>query len=312
MRQPAPWLREPGHALRAAFLAILAVLAVHAPSEAQDPESGHLPLWEVTHEDATVYLMGSVHMLRPDVYPLPDPMEEAFDAADQVVFELDFTDLDAAGPEMLARGSYDDGRTLADEIPEDLYDEIQHHVQAQGLPPAAFSGMKPWMVALTLSALVIQQGGYEVDAGLDMHFYERAQEASTPVRALETVDQQIDVFEELGLDAQVAYLRSTVEEVDDLVEQMDELTALWQAGDTEGLAEALTGSLVEHPELEERILYERNEAWVPQVVSFLEEGGTTTVIVGAGHLVGDRSVVDLLEAQGFQVEQESVGAAGGR
>lgn len=305
-------LPRPIPTIRTVLALTVAAATLAAPLAAQDTEERSLPLWEVTHEDATVYLIGSVHMLRPEVYPLPEPLTAAFRDADRVAFELDFAELDAAGPEMLSRGSYGDGRTLADDIPEDLYEEIREHLEARGLPPAAFSNMKPWMVALTLSALVVQQGGFEVDAGLDMHFYEKAQEAGTEVVALETVDEQIQVFDGLGREAQVAYLRSTVEEVDEMVDQMDELTALWEAGDTEGLADALTESLGEHPELQERILFQRNEAWVSDIHSFLEEGGTTTVIVGAGHLVGPGSVVDLLEKEGREVLQKTAETGGRR
>lgn len=282
--------------------AFVSTFLLAGPLGAQEHEEG-LPLWEVSQEEATVYLMGSVHMLRPEIYPLPDPLVEAFERADRVVFELDFAELDAAGPEMLTRGSYDDGRTLADDLPEDLHAEVQVQLREHGLPPTAFAGMKPWLAALTLSSLTVQQGGYQVDAGLDMHFYERASEEEVEVRALESIDEQIQVFEELGREAQVAYLRSTVEEMDDMVDRMDELTALWQAGDAAGLADVLTASLAEHPELERRILYDRNEAWVPQIQSYLHGTGTTTVIVGAGHLVGDGSVVDLLQREGYAVQQ---------
>lgn len=250
--------------IRAAFATLLMLLsfAAAAPAIAQEQGAASLPLWEVTHQGNTVYLMGSVHMLRPEVYPLDDALYEAFDAAEVVAFELD-------------------------------------------LPVAMVEQMKPWLVSLTLSSVVMQQAGFEAAAGIDLHFHERAKAANRTIIGLETMQDQIVVFEGLDDAGQVAFVRSTLEQLDTSVDQLDEATEYWRHGDVERLAEMFTESMGDQPVLMERILFERNRNWIPQIEALLQTPETAIVIVGIGHLVGEGSVIELLEKRGYSVRRWS-------
>lgn len=283
------------------FVLLLAGTATRLHAQAAECPASGLPLWQAELGDATVYLMGSVHLLRPDVYPLHDALYDAFDAARIVAFELDLTQVASAAPLMMQRGTYQDGTTLADRLPPELYEQLVARVAELGLPAQLFAPMKPWFASLMLSSLVLQRGGYETAAGIDMHFFERAQAAGTAVIGLETVEEQLDVFEGLSPAGQVAMLASTITELDDTLEQLDRATVLWQVGDAEGLARLVTESMADQGELTERILHERNRAWVPRIEQLPERANPAIVIVGVAHLVGEGSVIALLRERGHGV-----------
>jgi len=274
-----------------------------AAAAAPDGEARDLPLWELTHEGRTLYLLGSVHLLRPEVYPLDPAIYEAFDAAEVVAFELDFDEMMAAAPLMIQLGTYQDGRTLRDVLPPDLYAELHEQMTEVGMPMQAVDPMKPWMAALTLSSLVLQRGGYEAAAGIDMHFHERAKETGMAIVGLETVEEQLQVFDGLDEEPQIEMLRSTLDQLDDTVRELDRATALWQRGDAEGLAEMFIEQMGDQPEVLERLLYERNRNWIPGIEALLQRPETVIVIVGMGHLVGEGSVIELLQERGYEVRQ---------
>ncbi len=269
-----------------------------APGEATD-----LPLWELSHRGSTLYLLGSVHLLRPEVYPLDPAIYDAFGAAEVVAFELDFNEMMAAAPLMVQVGTYQDGRTIRDVLPADLYAGVAERFVELGMPMQVVDPMKPWMAALNLSALVLQAGGYEAAAGIDMHFHERARQAGMEIVGLETVEEQLQVFDGLDEEAQISMLHSTLEQLDDTVAELDRATGLWQRGDAEGLAEMFIEQMGDQPEVLERLLYERNRNWIPQIEALLRRPHTAIVIVGMGHLVGEGSVIELLRERGYEVRQ---------
>lgn len=282
-------------------LLMMAGVGTLAPASAQAPDRTGLPLWEVTHQGSTVYLMGSIHLLRPQVYPLDRALYEAFDRAEVVAFELDLSELVAAAPLMMARGSFQDGRSLADVVPEEMAAEVMERAQGMGLPPAVMDGMKPWMAAMTLSSLQLQAAGFDAESGIDLHFFQRAQEQGKPTMGLETVEEQIEVFDGLDYDSQVEFLRSTLEQLDETVEQLDRATEYWRRGDVQELAAMFRESMGDQEDLLERLLYARNRAWIDPIEELIRGEGTAIVIVGMGHLVGKGSVIELLQERGWAV-----------
>lgn len=314
-RSGKPGFRRWGALLSGVLLAV-AGCTTSAPVErsagsAVAEQAGRtLPLWEITDNGGAAYLLGSVHLLRPEVYPLDDAIYEAFDRSRVVAFELDFDELMAAAPMMMQRGMYQDGTTLRDVVPEELYEETADRLVSLGMPPQMAESMKPWMASLMLSNLVLQQGGYDAASGIDLHFHERATQADLDVVGLETLEEQLSVFDGLDRAAQAEMLRSTLEQLDDTVAELDRATELWQAGDAEALAEMFIESMGDQPEVLEALLYQRNRNWVPKIEELVATGDTTMVIVGMGHLIGEGSVVDLLRERGYDVRQLRAELAG--
>lgn len=288
------------------FGAVACAPAVVSPAAAT---ANALPLWEVTDGRGTVYLLGSIHVLRPETYPLDDAIYEAFDASEVVAFELHLDSVEAAAPEMIARGLYEDGRTLRDVLPGDVYADLEAHFQQLGMPVQAVSRMEPWLVALTVTALTVQRAGFETAQGIDRHFFDRATEAGKRITSFETMEQQIRVFDGMPEAEQIAFLRSTLDDIDGFADMLDEATELWKRGEAEAIAEMMTESMAEQPNLRRRLLDDRNQAWVPQIEALLRSGDTSMVVVGMGHLIGAGSVVDLLRTRGYSITRVSARAA---
>lgn len=291
----------------------LLALAGCAPGAARtaavQDDAGLLPLWQVSDGSGSIHILGSIHMLRPETYPLDDAIYAAFDAAEVIAYEIDLSKVEEAAPLMFSRGFYQDGRRLQDVLPGDMYAELTDRFQQLGMPLQPFAAAKPWFIAITLSALVMQQGGYEGALGVDMHFLERTQQAGKKIVALETLEEQLDVFEGLTEEEQIAMLRATLDELDAGVEMLDGMTDMWRRGDVEGIARTTTKSMAGQPNLEKRILHDRNQRWIPQIEALLHAEERAMVIVGMAHLAGRGSVIDLLREKGYRVTRVKSAAA---
>ena len=274
-----------------------------APAEGQAGAvaSRQLPLWEISAGSNTIYLLGSVHLLRADAYPLDPALYRAFDQARVVAFEIDLASAAAAAPLMMSRGLYSDGRSLRTILPDRLYADLGARLATYGIPPQAVESMKPWLLGMTLNTIALQRLGYAPEYGVDMHFFERARAAEKDLVAFETIEEQIEVFDGLTADQQVALLESTLEEIDSASAMMEEISTIWSSGDVDRLAELMNESIEDQPELMERILYQRNRNWIPRIEALLRGGEPAIVIVGMGHMVGEGSVTDLLRERGYEV-----------
>lgn len=260
-------------------------------------------LWKVPGARNTVYLLGSVHALTPDVYPLAPVIERAFDEAERVVFELDLDSAMARAPGMLAAGRYEGGRTLKTELDPATYALLERKLAAYGLPAQAIAPLEPWLVALTLSQLENQRAGMRPEYGIDVYFNGKAQKAGKRRGALETFDGQIALFDQLPAAVQDTLLRSTLDNLDSTRSRMAKTVAAWRAGDVDQLDRIINRAFVDHPALRARLLVDRNRAWIPPIEQLLAGDDDVLVVVGAGHLVGKDGVVALLRQRGRRAEQ---------
>lgn len=267
-------------------------------------QGGRNLLYRVEGRDgATVYMLGSIHLLTPDLYPLPRPMQDAYADAERVFFELDLAVAERAQQSMLLRGMYPQGKSLRTELPAELFAEVERAAAAGGLPVQVLERMEPWMAGLMLSALEWQKAGLRPEHGIDHHFDQRARADGKPIGALETVEQQISLFDDTPADEQVNHLRSTLEDLPRTREMMGDVVAAWRAGDAAAIDSIMNEGMEEYPGLFERLLVNRNAAWVPQIEEMLRGRDDVLVVVGAAHLVGEQGVVEMLRRRGFRVEQ---------
>ena len=286
------------------FAALVILSACHAASvEAWQPPETTLPIWKATRDGNTLYLLGSVHLLRPEAHPLPDALYRAFDGAGVVAFELDLGRQEEVAAAMIQRGMYTDGRKLQDILPFDLLAELERRIGGMGIPFQAFEAMKPWFAGLALSGLLMQQAGYQADAGIDLHFYRRGRETGKRIIGLEQPEEQVNVFDDLDDAEQIILLRSMLNDFDTSIAHLDSLTAYWRRGAAEEVLALMTGPMADHPGLKERLFDRRHRNWVPRIEALLDEGEPAIVVVGMMHLVGAGSVIELLRERGFQVIQ---------
>ncbi|WP_164549698.1 TraB/GumN family protein [Altericroceibacterium xinjiangense] len=253
-------------------------------------------LWAVSDADTTIYLFGTVHSLPSDVDWFKGPVQHAFAVSDELVTEVSVGDTGAMQQELLARAQLPKGQSLrglmskADRI---LFEET---LVSLGLPVEALDRFKPWYAAMMLSVLPLAKAGFGAESGVEMVLSRDA--PGKKMSALETVEQQIELFDGLPMAAQVSFLNQTVTSLNMVGETVAEMVARWLEGDANALARLLNAE-IDDPVLRDRLLTRRNANWAEWIDRRLQQPGTVFVAVGAGHLAGKGSVQDQLKARGI-------------
>jgi uncharacterized protein len=262
-------------------------------------------LWELHGKHNTVYLLGSIHVLRQSDYPLPPVMLDAYRDAKSVLMEVNLQEISSeqVQAEMLASAVLPEGKTLPGVLGSARYgraDVLAHEV---GVELSLFDQFAPWFAAEAISQVQLTQLGFQPEAGIEMYFMERARNDGKSVAGLETVHDQISVFQNMSMDTQAEYLVSSLEQAHDLPKEVDSMVRAWQRGDTQWFANQLKSELGQDPRLYESVLVARNRKWVPKIEALLNDDKNYLVIVGTGHLVGQGSVIDLLKKDGIGATQ---------
>jgi hypothetical protein len=265
-------------------------------------------LWAVQGQHNTVYLLGSVHVLRPQDAGLPPVMERAYRESERLVMEIDLDDPGVADPTAMLEdvqrlAMLPAGQTLRQVLGSD-FDQCNARAQQVGLDLALVDQFAPWFVAMTLLELELGKRGFAPEHGIERTLAARAGRDHKAIEGLETVAQQLGVLADMPLPMQRRFLVMTLQESQELDRELDELIRAWQAGDTGALARLLTSEFEQFPDLYRRLTVERNRAWAVQLADLLDDRDDYLVVVGALHLVGPDSVVELLAKRGYAVVQQ--------
>jgi uncharacterized protein YbaP (TraB family) len=262
-------------------------------------------LWELHGKHNTVYILGSIHVLRQSDYPLAPAVLNAYGNADSIFMEVNLAELDAQRmqTELLASARLPEGKTLPGIMGDERYKRAQSLAQEVGVDLGIFDAFAPWFAAEAISQLQLQQLGFQPKSGVEMFFLERARADHKPVAGLETVHDQIALFDALSMDEQANYLVSSLEEAHDLPKEVDAMVHAWASGDTKWFTDQLKSELGRDPVLYESVLVARNRKWVPKIEAMLNDDKNYLVIVGTGHLVGQGSVIQLLKKDGIAAAQ---------
>jgi uncharacterized protein YbaP (TraB family) len=262
-------------------------------------------LWELHGKHNTVYLMGSIHVLRLSDYPLAPAMLEAYANAKAMVMEVNLDEINSGQvqTEMLASAMLPENKTLPEILGKERYARADALAHAVGADLAMFDQFAPWFAAEAISQLQLSQLGFQPEAGVEMYFIERARNDGKTVTGLETVHDQIAVFESMSLDTQADYLLSSLEQAHDLPTEVDSMVRAWRNGDTQWFDRQMKSELGSDPRLYQAVLGNRNRKWAPKIEALLNEDKNYLVIVGTGHLVGQGSVIDLLAKDGIAATQ---------
>ena len=290
---------------RPLLLTALLALTLSAAPAAQTGNKSFL--WKIEGQNGAVaYLLGSMHVLTPEFYPLSPAIEQAFIASNTLVEEVDLDEMSDPVQMMgaLAKAMLTDGRTLDQLVAPATFAEVKRRAEKAGLPLLAMQRMKPWLAAITLMAPTLQAAGFRAELGVDRHFFDRAKTAGLKTQALETLAYQLDRFDQLAPKLQEDMLKATLEDLDTQVANVGALAKAWAAGDAKGIEVLLLGAFHESPELYDRLLVERNRNWIATVESCLQQKSACFVVVGAAHLVGPHGVPTLLEKKGYKVTQQ--------
>ena len=269
-------------------------------------------VWRVTGGKTTFFLAGSFHLLRAGDYPLPEPYETAWRESTHLVLEIPPGDSQQAA----SAGSIKNliqlkSGTLAERITPATWEDLCAWAGKWSYPVKSLETMTPWMAGLTIAVTTSAQVGFKSEHGIERHFTARLPGSGKTTEGLETTLGQLSLFAEIAPAQQEAMLRQALAESHILSEKADTLTHAWRTGNATTLHASISESFAGFADLKKLLLDDRNAAWVPRLESLLQGDRPVMVLVGAGHLCGPGSVIDLLEAKGYRcIKLKSAAPAG--
>ena len=276
------------------------------PAHADEP--GHpVTMWKVAGASNSVYLLGSIHLLRSQDYPLPTAIDAAYDDAEVLIMEVDMDDMDpfAAQAAFTRYGVLHDDTTLRDLMGDGLYLEAIAAAEIIGIPLGMLQKTEPWYAAMTVEIMMLSRIGFNPTLGIEMHMMSKATQDGKTIEGFETVEEQIQFLDGMSLQAQRDMLLSTLAESTKLGEMMDGLIEAWRHGDIAELEAGMLDELAKHEELNKTLVTDRNSRWVGQIEELLDDVDDYLIIVGALHLIGPQGVPNQLEDMGYDVHQLS-------
>lgn len=266
--------------------------------------------WKVQGERGTVYLLGTIHIGTASFYPLPEAIESAFAHADALVGEIDLNRADSDQVRELTAqcGLYDEHDELKNHISKETAAALDAFLKRTGTNPEMFKHLRPWLASMTVTVGALQKQGFDANEGIDKHFMDEAAQTKKPIGQLESAEFQLKLLSSFPDDLQDKLLYSSLLDADKGKQYVDALANAWRAGDPHAMDELVGKDEREHPELKElfqKVLYDRNQAMAEKIQGWLNRPHTYFVVVGAGHLVGDRGLLKILQDKGNKVEQLS-------
>jgi len=283
------------------------LLALLGSATLADETSHPVTLWEVKGSSNSVYLLGSIHLLRPEDYPLPAALDAAYDEAEVLIMEIDMDDMDplAAQAAFTTYGVLHDEQTLQSLMGDALYKEALEAADVIDIPLEMLSKTEPWYAAMTIEIMMLGRIGFDPSLGIEMYMLTKAQSDGKPIEGFETIEEQLQFLDGMSLDAQREMLVSTLTDSAELSTIMNDMIDAWHRGDTATLEAGMLDELAQNEELNKVLVTDRNARWVEQINPLLDHSDDYLIVVGALHLIGKEGVPMLLQRSGLEVQQLS-------
>jgi hypothetical protein len=263
-------------------------------------------LWKIQSGSATVYLLGSIHFLKKEVYPLNEAIENAYESSDTLVVEANINEIDKLDlTKFTSRAFYQGDDHIEKHVSPETYRSIKKESETLGLPVELIRMQKPWFLALALQAMELVKLGYDPRYGVDVHFLAKAR-GKKRILELESLEEQINLLSGFSDREQEFFLLYTLKNLRSMDGQVEALVRAWASGDAQAIDSILTESALQDRAIAPifgKLFDERNLKMCSRIESYLNSTGSTFVIVGAGHLVGKRGIIELIKGKGYLVEQ---------
>ncbi len=268
-------------------------------------EATHNTLWRVSAGNNTVYLLGSIHLLKSNNALVNAPIMKAFDDSQIIVFEVDLKTMSEPKTQMaiLTKAMLPVEDSLDKELSQETYELARTKTAELGKDIRSFHQFKPWFFVMTLAVLKMQELGFSEQEGLDNFFYDRATQSGKNVLGLETFEQQMEMLNIMSTVNPDDLIRQAIKDLEVLEEEMDGILKAWSNGDLNKLEETILKSFKEFPDLYNVLITRRNKDWINRIDIFLRQKENHMVVVGAAHLAGKEGLVELLKKKGYSVEQ---------
>ena len=260
-------------------------------------------LWRFQHDEATVYLAGTIHVLKESLYPLPQPYLDAYAATQKLVFEVDLSRYPPAEMQQqtMAYATLPE-QSLRQSLPSDTYSQLVSAGLIYGLPVGQMQAFKPMLAFQQLGLLGFIAMGYDPAFGIDHYFGQLGEREAENILQLETLDLQLKLLFNQPLDVQTAVLEQALADLGDIEQSTSALVSAYFNGDDARLLSLIEEQAGEHPltrAFNAQLLDQRNRGMARTIRAYLESDQSYFVLVGAAHTVGPRGIVALLESAGF-------------
>jgi len=285
--------------------AALALLALPGAAPAKAPQQARPALWSVSDSDTTIYLFGTIHLLPEKADWRSAAFNQAVDGSQELVIETMVDDKDPTKIlGALTSLAFSKGLPpLKDRVPKEKQALLEAAVKRRGFPPAALDQMETWAVAVMLLGGQFSELNLKVGQGVETVLRSEFDGRGKSVGELETNVEQFSFFDRLSEKSQRDLLEGAIEPSKEVREEFSSMMRAWASGDVKTIAKAFNRDLATSPELAENLIFKRNANWAKWIEQRMAKPGTVMVAVGAGHLAGDKSVIDLLQRQGVKVHR---------
>jgi uncharacterized protein YbaP (TraB family) len=283
--------------MRIGILALVTALVLHAPPAFAEPA-----LWKIADGNNTVWLFGSVHILdRETVWRTP-ALEEALRTSTHVYYEVSLSDQTVLSA-LAEHGFNPPGTTLMSYLSKEQNRILKRVCRRLDLPLEKLAPLRPWLASVTLSGVAVIKAGFDPASGVEARL--QAETPDDAERYFESAGEQMGFFAGLSDAEQVGLLVSSLEPLagEAAGDYFRALVDGWRRGDLEFLETSLIDAMQDYRETYEALIVGRNRAWARKIEMLIQGAENVMIVVGAGHLVGEDSVIRLLQAQGFAVER---------
>ena len=289
---------------RVGALFSLSLLAGTVPAQARTPEVARPALWAVSDADTTVYLFGTIHLLPENVKRRTPAIEKAVAGSQQLVVE---TIVDDKNPTKLmtamASLAFSKGLPpIAERVPPAKRPALDAAIARSGIPRKAFDAMETWAAAFMLLGEQFKTMGLKGQHGVEAVLRDSFTRAGKPVGELESNLEQLGFFDRLPEKAQRDFLEGALEGKD-MNKDFDAMLRAWARGDVEAIAKTFDHDLAASPDLQDALIKRRNASWSKWIGRRMGQPGAVLIAVGAGHLAGKYSVIELLKKDGYRVRR---------
>ncbi|MEQ8935476.1 MAG: TraB/GumN family protein, partial [Amphiplicatus sp.] len=283
-------------ALGAAVLVPAAAFAGDAPA-----------MWRLKDADSEIYLFGTFHVFPANVPWTTSAFDKAMEETETTITEADVTSPEAQAAMfglVQKYGLNPQGVTLSSTLGPDRAAEIERIAGSLGVPMATLEPYRPWLALVSLASMAMQSAGFDPASGVERVVIAKATSQGDEIEYFETAEEQIKILAGLDDEEMLANFDVTIEQFDDFKALTEGMLASWKAGDLKALeADILAPLRDSSPAAFRDLIVARNESWVSKIAAIMEGEGDYFIAVGAGHLIGEDSVVDLLGERGFAVER---------
>jgi uncharacterized protein len=263
-------------------------------------------LWKIRSGGATVYLLGSIHFLKRDVYPLQETIENSYESSDTLVVEANINEINKLDlTKFTSRAFYQGDDHIERHVSPETYRLIKQESETLGFPGELIRMQKPWFLALALQAMELVKLGYDPQYGVDFHFLAKA-EGKKRILELESVEEQINLLSGFSESEQELFLLYTLKNLRAMDGQVETLVRAWASGDAQAIESMLSDSALQDRAIApilRKLFDDRNLKMCSRIESYLNSTGSYFVIVGAGHLVGKGGIIELIKGKGYVIEQ---------